>query len=796
MERKWKADLHIHSKYSDQPSDWLIKRFGLSECYTEPEHIYKTAQKKGMSCCTITDHNEIRGCLEILKYPNTFISSEITATFPEEECQLHILTYNISELQFYEIMKLRHNIYDLRDYLAENNIFHAVAHPLCAVNNRLTPEIFEKMLVLFNTFELNGCRDGYQNETLRLLLSTLNPDLINRLAEKHNIKPVGNVWEKTFVAGSDDHTGLKIATKYTESDDASSVEEFLENVIIKGKFEKKGFDLSPKGLAHNLYSIAYQHYSSKFGLEKFVTKDTSLKIVDQLLLNKKRDEDIISKLIMNYRSNRFMASENAHLLTNSLLNIINKTMITKHKDILKGVTLENIADKWFDVADSNINAGIKHLTDFLLNTLKTGNVFDIFHTLGSTGSLYFLVAPYFLAYSIFDRDRKFSTELRERFLGEKHPVKVAHFTDTFYDINGVAKTLQQGLKVGRKLGKDYTVITFVDPEKIPEKVLDEKMFHAVGRYEIPEYKELLFYYPPFLRLLDYCYEENFTHFHCATPGTVGLTVLALAKILKKPIYGTYHTAFPQYLSYLTGDPAMETIAWKYMVWFHNQLDLVFVPSKAMQEELASRGIDRRKLILYPRGVDTARFRPIAKKDEKIIKLLYVGRISKEKNIHILAKAFKKLSYENKDVLLQIVGDGPYREEMFNYLKGANVVFTGYKGGDELVKLYSEADLFVFPSTTDTFGNVVLEAQACATPVIVTDSGGPMENIIPVQTGIIVKGCCEQALYNGIKSILDKKTLGEMSKNAYEYMKNRSFEDAFLRTWEFYERDIEEQPAAC
>lgn len=800
MERKWKADLHVHSKYSDQPTNWLLKKFGLSECFTEPEHIYQVAKKSGMNCVTITDHNEIRGCLEILKYPNTFISCEVTAVFPGDECKVHILTYNITEHQYYEMMKLRHNIYDLREYLVENKIFHSMAHALYSVNNRLTPEIFEKLLLLFNTFEFNGCRSREQNDSLIKLINSLTPEVISDLAEKHKIVPVGMCpWKKTFTAGSDDHTGMKIATKYTESENAASVEEFLENIIVKGSFEEKGFNLSPKGLAHNLYSIAYQLYSTKLGLEKFVTKDTSLKIVDQLLLNRKRNGDIFSKLIMNYRSSRFMASENAHLLTNSLINIINKTMITKHSDILKDVSLKNIDEKWFEVADSNINAGIKHLTDFLLNTLKTGNVFDIFHTLGSTGSLYFLIAPYFIAYSIFDRDRKFSAELKERFLGEKQPVKVAHFTDTFYDVNGVAKTLQQGLKLGKKLGKDYTIITFVDPEKVPEKVLDEKVFHAVGRYEIPEYSELLFYYPPFLKLLDYCYEQNFTHFHCATPGTVGLTVLALAKILKKPIYGTYHTAFPQYLSYLTGDPAMESLTWKYMIWFHNQLDLVFVPSKAMQEELASHGIERRKLILYPRGVDTARFRPVAQKDEKNIKLLYVGRISKEKNLHILAKAFKKLSYENRDVLLQIVGDGPYREEMFNYLKGTNAVFTGHKDGDDLVKLYSESDLFVFPSTTDTFGNVVLEAQACATPVIVTDGGGPMENIIPGETGIIVKGSCEESLYKGIKSVLDKKILGEMSGKAYDYMKNRSFEDAFLKTWEFYEQQEEEQgkePVGC
>lgn len=791
---KWKADLHVHSKYSDQPTNWLLKKFGCSECFTEPEQIYQTAKKKGMSCVTITDHNDIRGCLEILKYPYTFISCEVTSFFPEEDCKLHILTYNISEHHYYEMMKLRYNVYDLREYLVENKIFHSVAHPLYAVNNKLTPEVFEKILVMFNTFELNGCRSQDQNNILKLILDNLTPEIIHGLAEKHKLNPAGQAWKKTYTAGSDDHTGIKIAAKYTQSESVSNVQDFLENIIIEGNFEEKGFNLTPKGLAHNLYSIAYQFYSKRLEIEKFVTKDTSLKIIDRLLTDKKREEDLISKFILNFRNTTLMASANdQEFLSNSLLNVINRNMITQHSNILKDVTLENIAEKWFSVANSNINNGISHLINYLLNNYKKGNVFDIFHAIGSVGSLYFLIAPYFISYSIFERDKRFGTLLKKRFTGKKSEIKVAHFSDTFYDVNGVAKTLQQSLKISRKVNKDYTIITCIDNNDKIKKVLDEKVFEPVGKSEMPEYSELNFYYPPFLEMLDYIYNNNFTHLHVATPGPVGLAALSVSKILKKPIYGTYHTAFPQYMSYLTNDPTMVNIAWKYMTWFYNQLDIVFVPSNAMKEELASKGIDSNKLKLYPRGVDTDRFRPIAEKDKEVINLLYVGRISKEKNLHLLAKAYKKLSYENKDVILQVVGDGPYREEMFQYLKGTNVVFTGYKQGDELIKLYSGADLFVFPSTTDTFGNVVLEAQACATPVIVTDSGGPMENIIPGETGIIVEGNCEEALYNGIKSLLSKEKLGIMSGKASDYMKDRSFEDAFLKTWEFYEEKEEEAP---
>ncbi len=788
---KWKADLHIHSKYSDQPTNWLLQKSGCAECFTEPLEIYKTTKKNGMNCCTITDHNEIRGCLEILEYPNTFISCEVTTKFPEDDCKIHVLTYDISEAQYYEMMKIRHNIYDFREYLINNNIFHSVAHPFYSVNNRLSKEHFERLILLFNTFELNGCRSMEINWILKFLLSRLTPEIIEEYANKYQIQPVGSAWIKTYTAGSDDHSGLKIATKYSETDKCSNVREFLTKIIHEGKFEEKGFDLTPSGLAHNLYSIAYQFYANRFELEKFVTKDTSLKIIDRLLLNKKRDEDIISKVIMSFRDTRFKTSGNGskQLLSNSLIQIINKTMITKHKNIINDVTPENISDKWFEVANSNINSGISHLINYLINTAKHGNVFDIFHTLGSAGSLYFLIAPYFISYYTFEKNKNFAIKLKEHYTGEKPEAKVVHFSDTFYDVNGVAKTLQQNLKIARKTGKDYTIITCAKSQK---KVLDEKVFEPVGQYEMPTYSDLSCYYPPFLEMLDYCYKENFTHIHIATPGLLGLAALGISKILKKSTCGTYHTAFPQYMKHLTDDSSLESAAWQYMVWFYNQLDIVFVPSNAMKEELQSKGIDSKKLKLYPRGIDTKRFRPTVPKDDKIINLLYVGRVSREKNLHLLANAFKRISAENKNVVLQIVGDGPYREEMWNYTKDSNVAFLGYKQGEELVKLYSSADLFVFPSTTDTFGNVVLEAQACATPVVVTDGGGPMENIIPGETGIIIKGNCEDALYHGIKDLLDKEKLRGMSERAYNYMKERSFEDAFLKTWEFYNQEQEEE----
>ena len=171
-------------------------------------------------------------------------------------------------------------------------------------------------------------------------------------------------------------------------------------------------------------------------------------------------------------------------------------------------------------------------------------------------------------------------------------------------------------------------------------------------------------------------------------------------------------------------------------------------------------------------------------DRKI--LLFVGRVSKEKNLAFLCDAFKTLCAERNDAVLLIVGDGPYREEMTQTLAGLPAVFAGLMFGDELVEAYASSDIFVFPSATDTFGNVVLEAQACGLPAIVTDKGGPMENIIPGKTGAITSANDERGLVRANRRLPDDPPLlDRMRLAAREYMENRSFEAAFEAQWALY-----------
>ncbi|MCA1743453.1 MAG: PHP domain-containing protein [Desulfovibrionales bacterium] len=128
MKNMTRMDMHVHSKYSTRPTQWILQKMGCSESYTEPAYIYKRLKEKGMDLITITDHNRIDACLEIAHLEDTFISEEITTYLPDDRCKLHVLAYDVSEIQHKEIQKVRPNVYELVDYLDLENIIHAIAH--------------------------------------------------------------------------------------------------------------------------------------------------------------------------------------------------------------------------------------------------------------------------------------------------------------------------------------------------------------------------------------------------------------------------------------------------------------------------------------------------------------------------------------------------------------------------------------------------------------------------------------------------------------------------------------------
>jgi glycosyltransferase involved in cell wall biosynthesis len=468
-------------------------------------------------------------------------------------------------------------------------------------------------------------------------------------------------------------------------------------------------------------------------------------------------------------------------------------------------TNSNTPEKeWFDFVNQLSNSVLLHFADHLMDNISGANVFNVFHTIGSAGGLYTLLAPYFICYSLFKNDRRFGKKILEgcfKDAGLKrntNGIKVAHFTDTFYDVNGVALSLQQQIQVAIRTHKNLTILTCDSENRSKRKGIQH--FKPIGVYELPEYPELKIFYPPLLEMLNYCYEQKFTHIHSATPGPIGLAALAIAKILHLPIYGTYHTALPQYAQILTGDDTIEDIMWKFMLWYYDHMDFIYVPSRDTGEELIEKGIDSKKIKIFPRGIDIDRFHPSKRNGyltehyqiKEPIKLLYVGRVSKEKNLHLLVDVFKMLTQTVKNIHLVVVGDGPYLDEMKEQLRGMPCTFTGYLEGEELSFVYASSDIFVFPSTTDTFGNVVLEAQASGIPVIVTDKGGPHENILKDQTGWVVKADDPEDLLEAIQRMIAKpQWIRNMGKSARNYMESRSFDGAFIKTWKMYQESYDD-----
>lgn len=806
-----RADLHVHSKHSKRPSEWILQKIGTAESYTEPLRLYEIARRRGMDLVTITDHNTLAGSLDIAHLPHTFVSEEITTYLPDNGCKLHVLAWDLTETQHDDITRVRDNVYELVDYLLAQAVPHALAHPMFDMNLRLTPDSFEKLLLLFRNFELNGSRDQSQNEVLRAILAGLTPDDMDYLAERHGLAPrMAEPWRKNLTSGSDDHSGLNIARSHTlvlGVDDPADPAAFLAG-LEAGTGRPVQVAATPATMAHNLYSIAYQFYKDRLGLARFLSRDLVLRHVDQALtLTPPGPGNGLVARLHNLVGGLRAASLRKSRPT-ALPSVVQKealALISNNPTLVAG--LQGSQDEpwkaekgWFEFVDRASEKVLTHFADTILRSVADGNLFDVFKAIGSAGSSYILLAPYAVAYSLFTKDRRFCRTVQGRFAARKgrpappERLAVAHFTDSFGELNGTSASLTRQLDSARAHGKDLTVVT-CGPQAEGEQTPGVHAFAPIGAFELPEYPGLVLNYPPLLKMLDWCYERGITHIHAATPGPVGLAGLAVARILGLPLHATYHTDFPAYAGALTGDAAMEEGAWRYLSWFMGQCDMVDAPSAPVAAGLAAHGVSAARVRVVPRGVDVALFRPERRNGflrkgfgvaDEVIKLLFVGRVSREKNLPMLAGVFRQLCAQRPGAHLVVVGGGPYLEEMRAELAGYPATFTGPLYGQDLAAAYASSDVFVFPSVRDTCGNAVLEALASGLPVVVTDQGGPQEHVQPGRTGLVVPGGDPRHFLRALATLLDDPArLPAMRLAARDSVRHRSLDKAFLAQWAAY-----------
>ena len=302
-------------------------------------------------------------------------------------------------------------------------------------------------------------------------------------------------------------------------------------------------------------------------------------------------------------------------------------------------------------------------------------------------------------------------------------MKIALFTETFLPkVDGIVTRLTKTVQHLVAAGDEVLIFC---PEGAPESYMGAQVV-GVPAMPLPLYPELKLALPrPMVSDALDSFQPDLVH--VVNPAVLGLGGIWLAKTKGYPLVASYHTHLPKYLEHY-GLGMLEPVLWELLKAAHNQAQLNLCTSTAMVAELSEKGIQH--TALWQRGVDTDLFRPelrsqamrdrlLGGRSDTGQLLLYIGRLSAEKQIERIRPVLDALP----DARLALVGDGPYRQQLETLFAGSAAHFVGYLAGDELARAYASADAFLFPSSTETLGLVLLEAMAAGCPVVGANRGG-------------------------------------------------------------------------
>lgn len=725
-----KADLHCHSKFSNHPTEWFLQRLGSAESYTEPEYIYRTMKERGMDFVTVTDHNKLDASLILNeKYPeDTFTGVESTVYFPEDGCKIHCLVYGLNESQFAVIQKIRRDIYDFRDYIKEQNLAYSVAHATYSVNNRLNIEHLEKLVLLFDVFEgINGGRGKLHNMTWVNALEGLSPDKIEDLTAKHKIKSFGTCpWIKGFTGGSDDHAGLFLGNTYTITK-AATPQDFLEKIRTK-QTRHSGNYSSFHSLAFTVYKIAYdftRNHKNMAGAQGLFNNITSYIFED-------RKPTLLERLKL--KSMKMRKSADGSKV---------KRLVTELIEDVRGLTdgsinrkLSVVYSKATDIADEYTKMALSGIT----GDAKNYRPEELVRSITSSLPGIFLSVPFFTSFGHMYKDRHLVDEIEQRFSvrSTRTKKKILWFTDTITDLNGVSVTLRTIGRLAHEQGYDLKIVSCLNEDEIDHRLPPNYVnLQPIHSFTMPYYEKLTVKIPSVLKALEDIYAFDPDEVYISTPGPVGLTGLLASRLLNVKSSGIYHTDFTKEVYEITSNDSLKVLVETYTRWFFDSVTELKTTSAEYMSLLSERGMARHKMSVFHRGIDARLFCPMKKDESGFFTLAYAGRISRDKNLDFLLELFGRLNGKYTNLRLLMAGDGPYLEEVKNKTKGmTNVLIMNEIEHARMPEVYAKADLFLFPSTTDTFGMVVLEAQACGVPAIVSDEGGPKEIIADKETGLV------------------------------------------------------------
>ena len=339
-------------------------------------------------------------------------------------------------------------------------------------------------------------------------------------------------------------------------------------------------------------------------------------------------------------------------------------------------------------------------------------------------------------------------------------MRIALVTETFPpEVNGVAMTLGRLVAGLREGGDDVEVIR-------PRQIAESRDGPApagevvVPGMPIPFYRSLRMGIPVTGRLRQHWRAARPDVVHIATEGPLGVAALRAARQLNLPVTSSYHTNFHQYGAHY-GLSLLRSVALAWMRRFHNATLRTLVPTRQMADELAREGFQR--LGVLSRGVDTTLFSP-RKRDEALrsswgalpedLVVIHVGRMAAEKNLKLAVAAFEQIRKREPQAKLVLVGDGPERAPMQQAHPDYN--YAGMRRGQELAAHYASADLFLFPSVTETFGNVVTEALASGLVVLGYDYAAVREHVRDGENGFTVPMNNEAAFWARAAALVDQR----------------------------------------
>ncbi|HEY7257244.1 MAG TPA: glycosyltransferase [Solirubrobacterales bacterium] len=685
-----RVDLHCHSTASQLSRLGVQRSLGLPECATPPREVYELAKRRGMDFVTITDHDTIDGCLELEGRPDCFISEELTARFAGEPQAVHVLCYRITPGDHDWLQAHAGDVEACAAYLHDNEIACALAHPFYDVAAPLTPRHRRRLAELFPIWEVrNGSRAPELNAPAVIYIETHGG---------------------TGIGGSDDHAGVDIGRTFTEVPSASTPEEFLTR-IRGGEATAVGDQGSAAKWAHAAMALATRALALDGRSAGDGAPDPAavLKIAQRAVGQGAAREGSVAADIGPDDARRLLET----WLTSVGLDLRGRALLTHlQSDSFSHANLYRRARRAHERRlRSAVSDGSRALVEG-----DPGRAF---------GGLFEALVPA-IPYA---PSAAFLGAEKAKLAGRDGERRVAVIVDGIASMHGVTRTIEQIREHGVP-GFEVDVVG-TDPGV-------DRRLPAATELEIPYYEGMSLGVPGLTDLVETLAEGRYDLLHVTAPGPAGIAAMLLGRITGMPLVGSYHTELTAYAGLRTGDGGLEAMARAAIAAFYGVPSIVLSPSPAADRSLAGLGVDAGRVGRWERGVDVSRFDPVKADRDAFpgeIKVLYAGRMTREKGVDLLADAFIRAHRSEPRLHLLLAGGGPEERELRDRL-GDSATFLGWLEGEDLARAYASADMFLFCSRTDTYGQVVLEAGASGLPVIAVAEGGPATLIENNHTGLL------------------------------------------------------------